>query len=203
MSEESSFLTESEQRQLLSVARDAVRAAVSGAICEIAEPLGNVARKCGVFVTLHRQEELRGCLGRFEPDDIPLLELVAIMAREAALNDSRFLPVSSDEIPELDIEISVLTPMHRVRNIEEIQVGRHGLYIVGKSPFEAQRHGTLLPQVGAGQGWDRQTFLEQTCRKAGLSRNAWKNPETEIYTYEAQVFGEKDLGIWPPRRGSS
>ncbi|HPO08933.1 MAG TPA: AmmeMemoRadiSam system protein A [bacterium] len=203
MSGESPFLTELEQRQLLSVARDAVQAAVSDTICEIVEPLGNLARKCGVFVSLHRDEELRGCLGRFEPDDIPLLELVAIMAREAALNDGRFLPVSPGEIPELDIEISVLTPMSRVLDLDEIQVGRHGLYIIGKSPFGSQRHGTLLPQVGAEQGWDRQTFLEQTCRKAGLSIHAWKSPDTEIYTYEAEVFGEKALGLWPPCSGNS
>ncbi|MFH1743663.1 MAG: AmmeMemoRadiSam system protein A [bacterium] len=199
MSGQSQFLTESEQRTLLSLARNAVQAAVVGTSFDLPAATENLNQNCGVFVTLHRHGDLRGCLGRFEPDEIPLLELVATMAQEAALHDNRFAPISAKEIDELDIEISVLTPMLQIHNPEQVEVGRHGLFIVGKSPMGGRRHGTLLPQVASEQGWDRLAFLENTCRKAGLASDAWKDDETEIYVYEAEVFGEKELGMWPPK----
>ena len=199
MPDQSQFLTDSEQRTLLHVAREAVRSAVTGSTYELPAATENLGSRCGVFVTLHRHGQLRGCLGRFEPGEIPLIELVGTMAQETALHDTRFLPVSSEEIPELDIEISVLTPMRRVHSPDEVQVGRHGLFIVGKSPSGGRRHGTLLPQVATDQGWDRGAFLENTCRKAGLPLDAWHSAETELYVYEAHVFGEKSLGLWPPQ----
>lgn len=197
MADESMFLTDSEQRTLLRVAREAARAAVTGSSFELPSAAESLLRPCGVFVTLHRHGELRGCLGRFEPEEVPLIQLVATMAEESALHDTRFVPVSSDEMPEIDIEISVLTPMRRIHRPEEVEVGRHGLFIVGKSPSGGRRHGTLLPQVATEQGWDRLAFLDSTCRKAGLSLDAWKREETELYVYEAQIFGEKSLGMWP------
>jgi hypothetical protein len=193
------FLTESEQRTLLRLAREAVRAALTGSSYEIPPTTESLLSQCGVFVTLHRHGELRGCLGRFEPEETPLVELVAIMARESALHDVRFPPLSANEVPELDIEVSVLTPMRRIHSPDEVEVGRHGLFIVGTSPTtRGRRHGTLLPQVATEQSWDRLAFLENTCRKAGLPLDAWKRDDTEIYVYEAQVFGERSLGMWPP-----
>jgi len=197
---EGAYLSEAEQRTLLKVARDSVTAAVCHTTFEKPPPTENLTRKFGVFVTLHRYGDLRGCLGRFEANHTPLIDLVEIMARESALNDTRFRPVSPDEIDELDIEISVLTPMRRVNSPDEVEVGKHGLYIIGPSPMGGKRHGTLLPQVATEHGWDRTTFLEHTARKAGLSPDAWKDKETEIFVYEAQVFGEKDLGLWPPKK---
>lgn len=200
MANESVFLSDSEQRTLLHLAREAVRAALAGSSYELPPATENLLSRRGVFVTLHRHGELRGCLGRFEPEEISLMDLVATMAQESALHDTRFVPVSPDEIAEIDIEISVLTPMRRVCDPDEVEVGRHGIYIAGQSPTGGRRHGTLLPQVATEQGWDRLTFLESTCRKAGLPLDAWKHEETEVYVYEAQVFGEKSLGMWPPQK---
>ena len=114
------------------------------------------------------------------------------MAAYAAVNDGRFRPVSREELPLLEYEISVLSPLRRVLNIEEIVVGRHGLVIK-----QGEREGLLLPQVPLEQGWDRKTFLEMTCDKAGLLKDAWKDPRTDIFAFTAQVLEEH--GAAPPR----
>ena len=95
------------------------------------------------------------------------------------------MPVEKEEVAELSIEISVLTPFHRIHQIEEIEVGRHGLFIV-----QGHFRGLLLPQVATQYGWDRITFLRQTCRKSGLPESAWQDPKTAIHTFEAEVFSE-------------
>jgi len=105
------------------------------------------------------------------------------MAEEAAFNDPRFTPVSKGELKDLDIEISALTPLRQIENVEEIEVGRHGLYIE-KGFFS----GLLLPQVATEYGWDRETFLEHTCLKAGLPRDAWKAEDTVISIFSADIF---------------
>jgi len=105
------------------------------------------------------------------------------MAEAAAFKDPRFTPVKEKELSELDIEISVLTPLKRITDINEIQVGKHGIYMV-----KGMWAGLLLPQVATEYGWDRQTFLEHTCQKAGLPSNAWKDKETEIYIFSADIF---------------
>jgi AmmeMemoRadiSam system protein B/AmmeMemoRadiSam system protein A len=136
----------------------------------------------GAFVTLRKNGELRGCIGHITSDR-PLAETVAEMSVAAAFQDPRFRPVSSDELKELSIEISVLTPLTRIDNPDELQVGLHGIYMRRNG-----RAGLLLPQVATEYGWDRTTFLEQTCRKAGLPKDAWKDKETEIYIFSADVF---------------
>ncbi len=105
------------------------------------------------------------------------------MAAAAAFDDTRFSPLSAGELKDLDLEISVLTPLQRVEEVKEIEVGKHGLYI--KKGFYA---GLLLPQVATEYNWDRVTFLEETCRKAGLPKNAWKEKGTEIYMFSADIF---------------
>jgi AmmeMemoRadiSam system protein A len=140
--------------------------------------------KKGAFVSLHRGEELRGCIGQLYPEN-RLCEVVQHCVISAASEDSRFLPVTKDELPELNIEISVLTPFYRIEQIEEIEVGRHGLYIVN-----GYFRGLLLPQVASDYGWDRITFLRHTCRKSGLPESAWQDSETLIYTFEAEIFSE-------------
>ena len=105
------------------------------------------------------------------------------MAIAAAFQDPRFEPVSSGEIDELDIEISVLTPMKKIENIQEIEIGKHGLYMV-KNIY----HGLLLPQVATNYGWNKKTFLEHTCMKAGLPQDAWTDRDTEIYIFSADIF---------------
>ncbi len=142
---------------------------------------------CGAFVTLHKRGMLRGCIGTFVSDK-PLVDTVQQMAISASMRDPRFAPVSEDELGEVDLEISVLSPLRQISDIDEIEVGRHGIFIT-----RGFYSGVLLPQVATEQGWDRDTFLQQTCLKAGLPVDAWKDPDTKIEIFEAQVFGENDL----------
>jgi AmmeMemoRadiSam system protein A len=136
----------------------------------------------GAFVTLQKKGQLRGCIGYIEGHG-PLHNTIKEMAEAAAFRDPRFSPVKEKELPELDIEISVLTPLQRVKDVNEIQVGTHGIYIK-----KGWYSGLLLPQVATEYGWDRQTFLEHTCQKAGLPSAAWKEKDTEIYIFSADIF---------------
>ena len=136
---------------------------------------------------MKKHGELRGCIGYIEGIK-PLWEAVRDMARAAALEDPRFPPVRPEEVPELEIEISVLTPLWRVKDIKDIVIGRDGLII-----RKGWRQGLLLPQVATEYGWDVKTFLEHTCLKAGLPRDAWKDPEAEIWAFSAEVFSEGEL----------
>jgi AmmeMemoRadiSam system protein A len=142
--------------------------------------------KRGAFVTLHKQGRLRGCIGNFISEE-PLTELIEDMAVAAASQDPRFPPLSGPELEQVDLEISVLSPLKRVRDVSEIQVGTHGIYLV--SP---RGRGVLLPQVATEYGWDRETFLDQTCVKAGLEPGCWRRPDTDILIFSAQIFGEKE-----------
>ncbi len=136
----------------------------------------------GAFVTLHTKGQLRGCIGNIRGDR-PLHQTVAEMAEAAAFNDPRFAPLSREELKDLDLEVSALTPLRQVEDIEEIEVGKHGIYIE-KGFFS----GLLLPQVATEYGWNRMTFLEHTCYKAGLHKDAWKERGTKIYIFSADIF---------------
>jgi len=138
----------------------------------------------GAFVSLHCGDELRGCIGLIKPDG-PLYRTVQHCAVSAASEDYRFDRVSPEELPGITIEISVLSPLERTKDVSEITVGKHGLYVV-----RGQRRGLLLPQVATDWGWDREAFLAQTCQKAGLDESAWRDPATTIYQFQAQVFSE-------------
>jgi AmmeMemoRadiSam system protein A len=139
---------------------------------------------CGAFVSLHAGPNLRGCIGRIVSDE-SLYRTVQQCAVSAAVEDYRFDPVTREELGDLTIEISVLTPIRRVAEVDEIEVGRHGLYVT-----RGIRHGLLLPQVATENGWDRETFLCHTCAKAGLPEDAWFQTGTVIHSFEAQVFSE-------------
>jgi uncharacterized protein len=178
-------LTLKEQRQLLAIARDAI----SATVCKTGPgpdttAHGNLQNRCGCFVTIKSQGRLRGCIGCFAADTT-LPETVRDMAAAAATSDPRFYPVTQEEIPELSIELSILSPLEKINTIEEILPGTHGLYIE-KNMFR----GVLLPQVAVEYGWDRETFLEQTCLKAGLESDAWKN-EADIYIFSALIINEQ------------
>jgi len=147
----------------------------------------NLEKPLGVFVTLMKQGELRGCIGYPEPVK-PLKEAVVDMAISAAVNDPRFFPVESREVGELEIEISVLSPLKKIQSIEEVEVGKHGLVIQ-----RGNQRGLLLPQVASEHHWDRETFLSHTCMKAGLPVDAWQWDDVEIYIFSAEVFNEKDF----------
>ena len=145
-----------------------------------------LTEKRGVFVSLYAGDDLRGCIGYVEGIK-PLQQAVTDMAGAAAFEDPRFPPVSEDELEQLRIEISVLSRLREIKDIREIEVGKHGLFI-RKSVFS----GLLLPQVAADWGWDRETFLSQTCRKAGLPSGEWKTGTCEIYSFTADIFSETD-----------
>ena len=140
--------------------------------------------RSGVFVTLTRQGQLRGCVGYIRPM-APLYRSVMEMTVAASSNDMRFRPVSKEELKEISIEISVLSALKPVKSVSEIQVGTHGLYIV-----KSGNAGLLLPQVATQYRWSRDEFLQNTCTKAGLPENAWKDKETKIYIFSAQIFSE-------------
>lgn len=175
-----------EKKELLAIARESVRRAVEqGARYEPAEPASAKLRsEYGAFVTLKERGRLRGCIG-FTAAVEPLYRTVRAVAMYAALRDPRFEPVKARELPELAYEISVLSPLRRVADAETIVVGRDGLLIK-----HGAREGLLLPQVPVELGWDRLTFLEQTCAKAGLDRHCWRNEQTDLFRFTAEVFGE-------------
>lgn len=139
--------------------------------------------KRGCFVTIKEHSKLRGCVGYVLPVK-PLYQAIREMAVESALHDPRFSPVNQDELPELKIEISVLSELQRTRSIDEIQIGRDGLYIK-----HGAQSGLLLPQVAVEEKWDKLKFLEQTCWKAGLPKDAWQ--KAEIYRFQAEIFGDE------------
>ena len=137
--------------------------------------------KCGAFVSLHKEGRLRGCIGHFG-EDVPLHKIVAKMARAAAFEDPRFNPLRREELADIDIEISVLTPMRRIKSLDEFQLHRHGIYI-----RKGHRSGTFLPQVADEVNWTKEEFVGHCSQdKAGLGWNGWR--DAELYVYEAIVF---------------
>jgi AmmeMemoRadiSam system protein A len=180
------MVSEKDQQLLLQLARHAIQTTIQkGRRLPAVESLSPLLReKRGTFVTLW-EEELRGCIG-FPYPVKPLAEAVQEAAVNAALQDPRFPPVRLEELPHIEIEISVLTVPKAILP-QKIQVGVHGL-IVGRG----NRSGLLLPQVAMEYQWDAQTFLEQTCVKAGLPSDAWRE-KINLYAFEAQVFSEADL----------
>lgn len=195
--EESSFrLSDEEKFQLLQLARKTVETNVLEGKKPDLNQMNfspNLTEQCGAFVTLHKNSNLRGCIGRFEPN-IPLYQVIVEMATAAAMNDYRFSPVSDNELDSIDIEISVLTPMIKIDSINEIVLGKHGIYISKNG-----RGGTFLPQVATDTGWTLEEFLGHCSQdKAGLSYTGWK--DADIYTYEAIIFSEKDFDLFPKNK---
>jgi AmmeMemoRadiSam system protein A len=183
-------LTQEEKVQLLKLARDTMEKYLSdGGLADLPKMTGYLSEICGAFVTLHKHGELRGCIGNMIGHG-PLAETVREMAVAASTQDPRFPKVDVDELAEIDIEISALTPMHRIKDVSEIEVGKHGI-LMRRGMYQ----GVLLPQVATEYGWDRDTFLAHTCMKAGLPTSAWSDPETVIEIFSADVFGEKELTV--------
>jgi len=190
MPDQPARLTDAARRRLLDVARRSAEAAVRRLPCpafQVSEP--ELHARCGAFVTLKNGERLRGCIGQFTAHR-PLWRVVADMARGSATEDSRFFgePITPAELPELSIEISVLSPMEKVADPLDIQLGVHGIYVVGRGG----RAGTYLPQVATEHHMSKEEFLSSCCaHKAGLSPDAWRTGEAEVYVYTAEVFGEE------------
>ena len=178
-------LTKSEQARLLHYARQCIRAKLRG---EETVSFENQSQRFhqvrGVFVTLLKHDNLRGCIG-FTESNHPLYQTVREVAEAAAFNDPRFPPLKNEELVELMIEISILSPLRSLRSVNRIKLKRHGLMIKLE-----EAKGLLLPQVAARNNWDRKSFLEHVCIKAGLEKDAWKEPKAEIMFFDAQVFKE-------------
>ncbi|WP_022850569.1 AmmeMemoRadiSam system protein A [Limisalsivibrio acetivorans] len=179
-------LSDESRKVLLKTAREAVSAELEDRKPEYPEVPEELGFNSGCFVTLHRDGRLRGCIGNFR-DDIKIDQNVKEMAYQAAFSDPRFPSLEADALPFIDFEISVLSPMMPLNSVEDIHVGRDGLYVV-----KGHSRGVLLPQVAIEQGWDAETFLSQTCVKAGLSPDTWRNETIELFRFEAVVFGEND-----------
>ncbi len=180
------MLTENEGRELLKMAREAIETYVrekKRAKFDVSAPA--LKEDAGAFVTIHKNGALRGCIGTFASPN-PLFKTVADMAVSAATKDPRFSPLSPEECSEVCLEISVLSPLKEIKDTEQIEVGRHGLYIV-----KGACRGVLLPQVAVEHKMDRLEFLECTCMKAGLETDAWKDGAT-IFTFEAEIIREDE-----------
>ncbi|MCX6150664.1 MAG: AmmeMemoRadiSam system protein B [Ignavibacteriales bacterium] len=182
-------LDENDKRELLSIARNTVKLYVgSHQLPEVDEKnlSDNLKTKCGAFVTLKKNGELRGCIGRFDAAE-PLYKIVQQMVVASSTQDYRFSPVEPNEVDKLEIEISVLTPMKKINSIDEIVLGKHGIYVK-----KGMSGGTFLPQVATETGWTKEEFLGHCAQdKAGIGWNGWK--DADIFIYEALVFGENEL----------
>ena len=179
-----SSLPDREKQVLLGVARRVVTLAAER--CQPLEELPqdeNLMHPAGAFVTLRRRGRLRGCIGQLA-SSLPLISVVAQSARAAALEDPRFSPVRPSELAEIEIELSVLSPMEDIEP-ERIEAGKHGLMV-----SKDWQRGVLLPQVAKEFRWTAERLLEETCVKAGLGRDAWKDPATRIQAFAAEAFSE-------------
>ncbi len=178
-------LSEKEQKILLQIARRTLEGlAVGNGVSRMDVVAERLMEKRGVFVTLQKKGNLRGCIGYIKAVQ-PLAMAVSEMTIAAGSHDPRFAAVDSAELKDIRIEISVLSSMKRVRDPAEVKVGQHGLYIT-----KGDNAGLLLPQVATSYGWSREEFLGQTCLKAGLPSSAWKDKETQTYLFTAQIFAE-------------
>ena len=179
-------LNEEEKRMLKDIALTSIKDSLDGKPIAVANSKlytlnSTLSQKCGAFVSLHKHGRLRGCIGHFG-EDVPLHEIVAEMARAAAFEDPRFMPVTKDELDDIDIEISVLTPMRRIQSLDEFQLHKHGIYIK-----KGYRSGTFLPQVADEVNWTKEEFVGHCAQdKAGIGWDGWK--DAELYVYEAIVF---------------
>jgi len=183
-------LNEEEKITLLKIARKTLESFLKeGKIPQFGAVSENLKEKRGAFVTLKKNGLLRGCIGRIVADTA-LYKLISQVVIDSALNDPRFSPVGYEELKDIEIEISVLTPFTEIENLEEIEVGKHGLMI--RKGFYS---GLLLPQVPLEYGWGRETFLKHICLKAGLPPDAYKEKDVLLYKFSAIVFSEKDYGL--------
>ena len=179
-------LSEDEKRMLKEIALTSIKDSLNGKEIAVANSSlftlhSSLKRKCGAFVSLHKHGRLRGCIGHFG-EDVPLNAIVAEMARAAAFEDPRFMPVTADELSDIDIEISVLTPMRRIQSLDEFELHRHGIYI-----RRGYRSGTYLPQVADEVNWTKEEFVSHCAQdKAGIGWDGWR--DAELYVYEAIVF---------------
>ena len=185
------MLSDADKKTLLSLARETMEAVLARRPRpELKDPNPALLQPRASFVSIHEGDRLRGCIGTFS-DRTPLWQTVREMAG-AVLRDPRFLdhPVTAEELPHVEIEISALTPLEKTADpMKEIELGRHGICIEGP-----MGNGCFLPQVATQTGWTLPEFLSHCCAgKAGIPPDAWKDPDVTVFRFEAEVFGEKDI----------
>lgn len=179
-------LTESDKESLLKYARETLEQYFESQTVPLPRNVNAMLKiKRGAFVTLNKNKQLRGCIGHMA-EDTPVCTMVGAMALQAAFNDTRFSQLKKEELPQIEIEISVLTPFTKIKSADEIELGRDGV-IVKKGNKQA----VFLPQVATETGWSKETFLDQLCYKAGLSAGDWK--DAELFTFQADVFSEAEF----------
>jgi AmmeMemoRadiSam system protein A len=184
---DTAVMNQEQQKTLLKVAKNTVEAVITDkAVPKFSSDDEQLKAKCGCFVTLKNGEQLRGCIGQFTSDS-PLIELISQMAKSSATADPRFFgnPITEKELPQLDIEISVLSPLKKTDEPLSLRLGVDGIYIK-----RGVLSGCFLPQVATETGWNKEEFLSYCCsHKAGLPADAWKQPDTEVYLFTAEIFG--------------
>jgi AmmeMemoRadiSam system protein A len=179
------MLSKTEAAKLLKIARNAITQQIMNKSSDL-EPSKERSLNIhsGCFVTIKQNDNLRGCIGNFQSQQ-PLYQEVATMAVAAASQDPRFPPMNTEELDNFNLEITILSPLEKIEDTDKIEVGTHGIYII-----KGFNRGVLLPQVATEYSWDRNTFLQQTCIKAGLPENSWQHQETEIYIFSGQIIHE-------------
>lgn len=180
------MLSKHQKKSLLKLARRVIEAELKEETIGFSQPEDEIFNeKMGGFVTLHSHGKLRGCIGYVEGFK-SIYHTIIDMAKSAAFHDPRFSPISLKEMDEIEIEISLLSPLEKFKDINEIEIGKHGLLF--KSGMAS---GLLLPQVAVEWGWNVEEFAEQTCRKAGMNLNCWQRSDCDKYRFEAVIFSEK------------
>ena len=187
-------LTTAQQRELLQLARHAIAAHIAGLPLPATDLPELNQVHAGAFVSLHIGEQLRGCIG-YVDEARPLPEALRETAIAAASRDPRFAPLAVEELAQVEIEISILSPLRKIESPAEISLGQHGAMIK-----LGLHHGLLLPQVALHHDWDVETFLAHVCYKAGLPAEAWKDPDAMIFIFAAEVFSEADCEALVSRR---
>ena len=184
------MLSKDEKIEVLNLARKAMISFIeSGVILKYKAAAEYLKQQAGAFVTIHKDGRLRGCIGMIESNQ-PLYETIIEMAIEASTGDPRFEALIPSELKSIEIEVSVLSPKKKIDSLDEIVLGRHGVIV-----RRGHLSGVFLPQVADETGWNREQFLTYLCaQKAGLPPDAWRNPNTEIYVFSAEVFGETKGG---------
>ncbi len=187
-------LTDDEKKILLETARLAIASKLKRTTLPFPQPTALLLEKCGAFVSLHIDDNLRGCIGYISAVK-PLAETVKEMAECAAFSDPRFPSLAPEELEKVEIEISVLSPFEKIADLDKIKVGTHGILV-----RRGLQSGLLLPQVATEYDWDREQFLSHTCQKAGLPPSAWRSGNLEVEIFSAVVFSERQFGRKPGAR---
>ena len=186
VTDDSYKLNFSDKKALLLFARKTLEQYFSAQTLPLPRNMNSMLKvKRGCFVTLKKKGDLRGCIGHMS-GDVPLCTVVGAMALQAAFNDNRFSPLTQDELPEVEIEISVLTPFKKINSADDIVLGRDGVIVK-----KGGRQAVFLPQVATETGWSKEVFLNQLCYKAGLNSGDWKS--SELFTFQADVFSETEF----------